>query len=168
MTVEYVATRDVPLRRLTRFPGNARHGDLDQLVRSIERHGQYRSLVVRDTGTALVILAGNNTRDALARLGRTSARCEVVRCDEATARRINLADNRLAELGRWDFDALAELLSYLDDDYDGTGYRDADVERLLTPPEPTTPVEPAPPAPASAGSAVCPNCGHPLPEPANQ
>ncbi|MFE3378736.1 hypothetical protein [Streptomyces anulatus] len=66
-----------------------------------------------------------------------AARCEVVTCDEDTARRINLVDNRAADLGSYDADALAELLSFLDDDYAGTGYREADVERLLAPPPST-------------------------------
>ncbi|GGT01236.1 hypothetical protein [Streptomyces violaceus] len=64
------------------------------------------------------------------------ARVEVVECDEETARRINLVDNRAAEKGSWDLDDLddlVDLLSYLPD-LDGTSYTDADVERLLAPP----------------------------------
>ncbi|MFJ3100361.1 hypothetical protein [Streptomyces sp. NPDC086835] len=108
----------------------------------------------------LVVLAGNHTMAALAEHGpgdcrRTfldqsqqhpcgicgndpawepAARCELVACDEDTARRINLVDNRAADLGGYDADALAELLSFLDDDYGATGYQEADVLRLLAPP----------------------------------
>lgn len=139
MSIEYVQTRDVPIGELTRFPGNARRGDVEQLRASIRRHGQYRSLVVRDTGDQLVILAGNHTHDAIKAEGHTTARCELVRCTDDEARRINLADNRLAELGQYDLDALAELLSYLDDDYEGTGYTTDDVEALITPPEVLSP-----------------------------
>lgn len=133
MTVDYQGTRDVPLGDLTRYPGNARRGDVDQLQQSIRRHGQYRAIVVRDTGGNLVILAGNHTFDALRAEGHKTARCELLTCTDDEARRINLADNRLAELGGYDDDALVELLSYLDDDYEGTGWTADDVDALLNP-----------------------------------
>ena len=49
--------------------------------------------------------------------------------------RINLADNRLAELGGYDDDALVELLSYLDEDYEGTGWTAEDVRKLIDVPD---------------------------------
>ena len=132
----FTGTRDLPISSLTRFPGNARRGNTDEIRKSIRRHGQYRAIVVRDTGTELVILAGNHTRDALEAEGHESARCEVITCTDDEARRINLADNSLAEIGDgYDDDALVELLSYLDDDYEGTGWTAEDVEALITPPE---------------------------------
>jgi ParB-like chromosome segregation protein Spo0J len=133
-TARYVTTRDVPLDELTPFPGNAKRGDVDTIRASLRRNGQYRSLVVREIPDGpLIVLAGNHTMQALVAEGHTAARCEIVVCDDATARRINLADNRSAERGSMDPDALAELLSYLDD-YDGTGYTEADIEALIAPP----------------------------------
>ena len=136
MTAVYVETRDVPISDLTRFPGNAKKGSVGDIRDSIRRTGQYRSLVVRrcDDGT-LLVLARNHTMQALDGEGYETARCEIVTCDDQDARRINLADNRLAELGGYDNDALAELLSYMDGDYEGTGYTDEDVMRLITPPD---------------------------------
>lgn len=132
--VTYVRTADIPLDELTPFPGNAKRGDVPQIRASLRRNGQYRGLVVREIPDGpLIVLAGNHTMQALKEEGRETARCEVVLCDDATARRINLVDNRTAELGGYDNDALAELLSYLDGDYDGTGYTDEDVEALITP-----------------------------------
>ncbi len=128
----YIRTADIPLDELTPFPGNAKRGDVDQIRASLRRNGQYRSLVVREIPDGpLIVLAGNHTMQALAAEGRQTARCEVVLCDEDTARRINLTDNRTAELGSYDNDALAELLSYLDGDYEGTGYTEADIDELL-------------------------------------
>lgn len=141
MAVHYQSTRDVPLTDLTRYPGNARRGDVDQIQQSLRRHGQYRSLVVRDVDGQLVILAGNHTFDALRAEGHDTARCELLTCTDDEGRRINLADNRLAELGTYDNDALVELLSYLDEDYAGTGYTDEFVDALVHPP-----VEELPPA----------------------
>lgn len=136
-TARYITTRDVTLDQLTPFPGNAKRGDVDTIRASLRRNGQYRSLVVREIlNGPLVVLAGNHTMQALAAEGHTTARCEIVVCDDATARRINLTDNRSAELGETDSDSLAELLSYLDGDYDGTGYTDHDVAALLTPTQP--------------------------------
>jgi DNA modification methylase len=131
--VTYITTRDIPLADLTKFPGNPRRGNVDQIAASIRRHGQYRSLVVRDEGTQKVILAGNHTYEALKAQGNLTARCELILCTDDEARRINLADNRLAELGTYDNDELVELLSYLEDDYDGTGWTEEDVSFLIHP-----------------------------------
>lgn len=131
MPVTWIGTRDVPISALQRFPGNARRGDVDAIRSSIRRFGQYRAIVVRDTGDGLVIVAGNHTRDALEAEGHDSARCEVIRCTDDEARRINLADNRLAELGGYDDSDLAALLASLDGDYDGTGWAQEDLDALL-------------------------------------
>ncbi|MFE4329650.1 hypothetical protein ACFRQM_09360 [Streptomyces sp. NPDC056831] len=173
----YQGTATVPLADLTPFPGNAKRGDVDTILSSLRRHGQYRSLVVQHipsptsdiTAAAparqllpgrLIVLAGNHTAQALDRHGPgdcrqtftdhgeqrpcgichndpawvPAARCELVACDEDTARRINLIDNRASDLGSYDPDALADLLSFMDEDYEATGYTEPDVLRLLAPP----------------------------------
>lgn len=128
----YVATRDIPLDELTPFPGNAKRGDVDAIRASLKKNGQYRSLVVREIPNGpLIVLAGNHTMQALTAGGHETARCEIVHCDDATARRINPADNRTAELGTYDTDALAALLAELDGDTQGTGYTEDDI-RLFT------------------------------------
>jgi ParB-like chromosome segregation protein Spo0J len=164
----YQRTETVPLADLTPFPGNAKRGDVELILSSLVRNGQYRGLVVRETGEGpLVILAGNHTAEALALHGpgpcaqtvtaggeerpcgvcgneawEMSARCEIVTCDDDTARRVNLVDNKSADAGEYDNDALAELLSYMDEDYEGTGYNAGDVNRLLFVPDPAaTPEE---------------------------
>src|SRR5690606_12433960 len=107
----------------------------------------------------LVVLAGNHTMQALQLHGTgpcdyttthdgeerpcgvchgedwsPAARCEVVICDDDTARRINLVDNRSSEKGTYDHVALAELLSYMDVDLAGTSYTNAAVQLLTAPP----------------------------------
>ncbi|MEW2301993.1 hypothetical protein AB0958_18800 [Streptomyces sp. NPDC006655] len=161
MPAVYVDTRDIPFDQLDHFEGNAKHGDVEEILKSLRRHGQYRGIVVRQTARdRFTILAGNHTKKALVLHGPgqcefanhdvpekrcalcsdgtwdgTSARSEIIDCTDDEARRINIADNRLAELGETDNDALAELLSYMDGDYEGTGYTEDDVERLITPPD---------------------------------
>lgn len=131
MPVTYVETRDVELSALTRYPGNARRGNVAEIRASLRRTGQYRALVVRDTGDDLVILAGNHTADAIQAEGRTVARCEILTCTEDEGRRINLADNRLAELGSYDDGELAGLLQALGGDFDGTGWAEEDLAVLM-------------------------------------
>lgn len=133
MPATYLATRDIPLDELTPYPGNAKRGDVESIRASIRRNGQYRSLVVREVENGpLIVLAGNHTMQALAAEGNATARCEVIRCDDAEARRINLADNRTAELGGYDDAALAELLHELEGDFDGSGWTEGDLDGLLT------------------------------------
>jgi ParB-like chromosome segregation protein Spo0J len=130
---EYIETRNVPLDELQPFPGNAKRGDIPLIRESIRRNGQYRALVVRDIGGAYVVLAGNHTLKGLEAEGHTSARCELIRCDDATARRINLVDNRAADKGSYDGDALVELLRHADEEegLEGTGYTEEDLTDLL-------------------------------------
>ncbi|ONK13260.1 hypothetical protein [Streptomyces sp. MP131-18] len=157
----YQRTVDLPLDHLTPFPGNAKRGHVPTILESLCRNGQYRSLVIREVGPALIVLAGNHTLQALAAHGPGDcgltvtvageerpcgichnqpwdpvARCEIVSCDDDTAARINLVDNRAPELGTYDTDALAELIAGLDDDLGGTGYTETDLEDLLKPIEP--------------------------------
>lgn len=146
-----------PIGDLTAYPGNARRGDVGMILESLTANGQYRPLVVREQEDgALVVLAGNHTLAAMAAHGpgpcglvirvgeeeRPCALCHgkewepaaqvaVYRCDDATARRIVLADNRTSDAGDYDDAALAELLESMDGDLAGTGYTDTDLEDLL-------------------------------------
>lgn len=132
MTAQWVETRDVPLTRLTKFPGNARRGDVMAIQESIKKLGQYRALVVREVGSDLIVLAGNHTKDALEAEGHATARCEVIRCDDQDAVKINIADNRLSDISTYDNEDLAELLASLHGDFDGTGYDLIDYEAIKT------------------------------------
>lgn len=129
--IKYLATEELDLASLTPFPGNARRGDVLGIAESIEKNGQYRSLIVRKHGKALTVLAGNHTREALLSLGRGTARCEVVECDDQTATRVNLVDNKLPDAGGYDDTALTTLLRSLDD-LTGTGYDPDEFDDLLS------------------------------------
>ena len=112
------------------FPGNAKQGDVQAIRESVEAHGQYRSLIVRSHDGHLTVLAGNHTLLAIRDLGHDAARCEIITCDDETATKINLADNKLASLGAYDSEALSALLTTLET-YEGTGYTDAEIGDLL-------------------------------------
>lgn len=142
MAAKFLATQEVRLADLERFPGNARRGNVGEIRKSIRRHGQYRAIVVRACDGRYVILAGNHTADALEAEGHETARCELIECSDDEARRIAVTDNRIGELPspetgqRYDDDALAELLAGLDGDYDGTGWTQDDLDGLLAEDEP--------------------------------
>lgn len=184
----YPRTVDVPLDQLQLFPGNAKKGAVDEILASLRVNGQYKPLTVRehDDGT-LTVLVGNNTLKAMRKHGakpcgvtvtvdgderpcaicgtgkwKGTVRCEINQYDDKQAARVNLADNRIPELGSMDAVALAQQLDELDD-YDGTGYTSDDLDELLQTTgalaeestaflaEFSAPEQPAPAAPAPAG-----------------
>lgn len=132
MTTEYVETRMVMLDELTPFPGNARIGDPARLAESLEANGQYRSLVVREGPDGdLTVLCGNNTLQALEARGDLEARCEIVHCDDATALRVNLVDNKASDDATYDDEARARLIAALDGAVTGSGYTEDEADALL-------------------------------------
>ncbi|MFJ2205967.1 hypothetical protein [Streptomyces microflavus] len=187
----HVRIAELPLAQLRPFEGNAKRGDVDLILESLRRNGQYRSLIIRETPTGkgpFTILAGNHTADAFKAHGKgdcgqlvtagtetrpcgicandpkwkPTARCEVIDCDDDTARRVNLVDNKSADAGSYDDDALTALLSGLDG-LDGTAYSDDDLDELLKSTGALgeqsaaflatfTDPEPAPAAPPAAGA----------------
>ena len=119
----FIEIRDVPVADLVPFPGNAKRGNVAMIKDSVQEHDQYRALVVRHTpDDRLVVLAGNHTLQALKELGRPYARCEIIACDEQTAKKVNLVDNRSADTGTYDDEALHAILRSLEGDFAGTGY----------------------------------------------
>jgi ParB-like chromosome segregation protein Spo0J len=148
MPLTHLRYETLPVDRLTQFPGNAKRGDVDTILSSLRASSQYRTVVVRDEGEGrLVILAGNHTVQAITKHGpgdcghqgcglcrndrayQPAARVDVVECDDDTATRVNVADNRSAEKGHTDYDALSELLGSLDT-LEGTGYTSQDLEDI--------------------------------------
>lgn len=136
MSVKWIETREVLIGALTKFPGNAKRGDVKSIRESIRKTGQYRAIVVRQTVEDLIILAGNHTFEAIVAEGFKTVRCEILECTDAEATRINLADNRLAELGEYDDEDLAALLGQLDGDFDGSGWSFEDLDKLTDPEAP--------------------------------
>ena len=158
MTVERLGARDIPVAELTYFPGNARRGNLAEIRKSVKRLGQYRSVVVRHAPDGLVILAGNHTVRAMTAEGHQTAYCDVIRCTDDEAIRVNVADNRLSDIAGADPDELVQLLSYLDDDYTGTGWTATEVEALIGPPD-FSPEDDSPRL-DELEPRPCPKCGY--------
>lgn len=121
----------VPINTISTHPQNARRGDVKAIAASLRANAQFAPIVVQ--ASTRHVLSGNHTLLAARELGWEEIDAVVVDVDDQHAYRIMLAANRTADLGGYDNDALAELLSYLDS-YDGTGYTDADIEALIAPP----------------------------------
>ncbi len=107
---------------------NARQGNVAELKRSLQRSGQYKPIVVnKRTG---YVIAGNHTLRAIQELGWDSVAFVELDVDVATETRIMLADNRIGDEGAYDTAALIGLIESLNEDFEGTGYTDTDLEIL--------------------------------------
>ncbi len=127
--MSHLDVTDVPVEQLLPYPGNARRGDVEVIRESLRRNGVYKPVVVqRSTG---YVLAGNHTVQAAAEEGWATLPAVHVDCDDDTARRIVLVDNRSNDLAMYDDSALANLLIGLDGDMGGTGFEADDLETLL-------------------------------------
>jgi ParB-like chromosome segregation protein Spo0J len=127
------------LTELHPLVGNPRRGQVGVIVESLRTNGQYRPIVVNKgtgTGRPWEVLAGNHTLLAARELEWDEMDVWVVDVGEVEAKRIVAADNRTADMGLYDNEALLELLASLPD-LDGTGYTDTDlkaIEELLAGP----------------------------------
>jgi len=98
-----------PITELQLLPGNPRRGDIDGVKRSLEAFGQRKPIVVRRSDS--VVIAGNHTLQAAQALGWDEIAVVWVDDDEVTSKAFALADNRTAELGDYDEEALADLIN---------------------------------------------------------
>jgi len=121
-----------PIADLAADPANARLHDarsLDAIRASLQRFGQQKPVVVDAAG---VVIAGNGTLEAARQLGWTHI--AVVRSDLANIDRMAyaIADNRTAELSRWDEDVLKTVLGALPSDaVNAAGYTAEELADLL-------------------------------------
>ena len=108
MIIESLQNLALPIDSLRALPGNPRVGDVDAVAASLEKFGQRKPIVVRkDDGT---IIAGNHTWQAAQKLGWKEIAVAFVGDDDTTAQAYALADNRTAELGSYDEQALKDLI----------------------------------------------------------
>jgi ParB-like nuclease domain len=150
----------VPVASLELYPGNPRRGNVDAIASSLQENQQYAPIIVQQS--TRYVLAGNHTLRAARSLGWPEVDAVFVDVDDTQARKILLSANRTSDLAVDDPDALAELLSYLDGDYAGTGWAEEDVSRLVHAAEYMPPLDPDPPPGPDATPARCPACGYTL------
>ena len=119
---------NVSLLDLKPDPRNARKHDrenIDAIKASLGRFGQQKPIVVSQDN---VIVAGNGTYQAALEMGWLTL--AVVRTDLTDWTGFALADNRTADLSRWDDNVLATLLSELTYDPAEIGFDESFTEAL--------------------------------------
>lgn len=121
-------TESVPIKKIKTYDKNPRIGNIDVIAESLAANGQYKPIIVNErTG---MVLAGNHTFLAARKLGWKDIYASFVDVDDATAKRIVLADNKTADMGTYDDSVLAELLASLPD-ISGTGFSAVEVDDLI-------------------------------------
>ena len=95
-------------------------------------NGQFRSIIVRRrNGKTDMVLCGHHVRDAMVMNGGSVVRAEIVECDDDTAKRAHIADNRTGDLPTFDADALIAQLDGFGYDFTGTGFTVAKADKLM-------------------------------------
>lgn len=128
-TLEY---QQVPIRKLVPYEKNPRRGNVKVIAESLEKHGQYKPIVVRKATNE--VLAGNHTLMAAQQLGWKKLDVVYVDVDDITAAQIVLVDNRSSDLATYDTEVLAEVMQIIEDSGQGsvgTGYSDQDMKMIL-------------------------------------
>jgi hypothetical protein len=128
----------VPVTKISENPDNPRRGDDAAVASSMERNGVYGAILLqRSTGH---VLAGNTRYRVLRAAGAKTVPAFWIDCDDDTALRIMLADNRTADLAYYDDELLLELLARLAETEAlyGTGYTPDDYSDLLARTAPPT------------------------------
>jgi ParB-like chromosome segregation protein Spo0J len=155
----------VPIESLAELAGNPRRGDVAAVARSLDEFSQRKPIIATKDGT---VIAGNHTLAAARSLGWTTIAVVWVDDDESRAKAFSLADNRTHDLGGYDQEALASLVTEVAT-YDAAlvsaaGFDDKSLAKmalLLDPPLPEFAPVPEAQRLDEKGTAVhCPSCGH--------
>jgi len=116
-----------PLSDLKPAKSNPRRGDIEAIMKSYERFGQRKPIVVNKT--TMEIIAGNHQYEAAKRLGWHSIAIVTVDDDPETAIAYSIADNRIGQLGEWNVEELVSAFELMDvSDLESVGFKEIDVE----------------------------------------
>lgn len=142
----------ININQLIPHPRNVRQGDIGAIATSLQTFGQYRPVIYQKTTHH--IIAGNHTWKAAKQLGWKEIQAQPFDCDDDTALRILIADNRATDLATYDDTALLELLKELaatEQSLEGTLFDESDLQQMVDDETPPPPQEPA--------TIICPECG---------
>ena len=121
----------IDIDKLSFLEGNPRQGDVEAVAKSYKQFGQRKPIVATKD---YVVIAGNHQLAAARQLGWDKIAVVITDDDELTAKAFALADNRTAELGSYDDDLLADLLSEVSsvpELMDSTGFSEDDLFDLI-------------------------------------
>lgn len=154
----------VPIGILIPWPGNPRkHGELDvaQIADSIKFYG-WTSPILAQRGTNRIV-AGHGRLEAAKVAGLKEIPVIYLDLTDQQATAYTVADNKLAELSRWDFPALKDILVGLDDgefDLMKTGFNEDELKKLIDWEKNTFTVDENQPRLDEKSKIKCPECGH--------
>jgi len=117
---------------LTTHPQNAQQGDIGAIHTSIETNDFYGTIVVQKS--TKWVIAGNHRLIAARQAGLSQVPVVFVDVDDERALKMMVADNRTTELATRDEQALADILTSLNNTPEGlvgSGYDGDDLENLL-------------------------------------
>lgn len=123
----------VDIDSLTPDPMNARlhpERNMESIRKSLMVYGQLKPIVVRKEGR--IIVAGNGTWQAAKDLGWTKIAANFTSMTTGKAAGFGLADNRTAELAKWDIEMVARLdqLIQMEGDGEMVGWSDDEIQVL--------------------------------------
>lgn len=118
----------IPVRRLKEHPQNPRQGDDDIVNESIEALGFFGAVYVQRSTRH--VIAGNTRLRVMRKRKAKTLPGFWIDCDDDTALRILLMDNRSSDMAKYDDALLIAILSELES-FDGTGYTDIDLAALM-------------------------------------
>lgn len=152
-----------PTSSLVLDPMNARlhpERNIEAIKRSLCLYGQVKPLVVRKA--TMVVVAGNGTLEAARSLGWTNIAAMLVEMDEVEAAGYGLADNRTAELAKWDWVAVKKLDLLLSErGHLSPGWSTDELAAMRASPDFVEPPEDFPEVDETiAIESVCPKCGY--------
>lgn len=140
-TASIGALETVPTKDLNVYYKNARRGDVDLIMESMQHNGVYKPLVVNrgtKTGRPNEVLCGNHSLMAIRRLADENPQDKrwqtvdvyVIDVDEDQAKRTVLVDNASNDKATYDVEELVNLLTELPN-LDATGFTRDEVDDLL-------------------------------------
>lgn len=122
-----------PIGELKPLDGNPREGDVGAVARSLEKFGQRKPCVAQVSSKQ--IMAGNHTLLAARSLGWDELAVVWVEEDDASAKAFSLADNRTAQLGGFNDQALYNMIMEVREEDESlllaASYTEKDADDLL-------------------------------------
>jgi ParB-like chromosome segregation protein Spo0J len=163
MTDGTLNTKKVKIDSVKPHPQNVRQGDVGAISISLEKHGQYRPIVVHKSSKQ--ILAGNHTWKAAKAIGWKEIAVVEIDCSDEQAIQIMLADNKANDLATYNNAELVELLQSVEASIglDGTLFDSDDLDdliKLVNPRIPEPPVEFPEFNSEIPVDYCCPKCGY--------
>jgi len=101
---------------------------VQELAKSLVQFGQIRPVIIDENN---VILCGHGLVKAAISLGATDVDAMVMKgLSEVKKKKLLLADNKLADLGTYDYDAIDDIINSLEGDFDIPGYDSDTLEEM--------------------------------------